>query len=49
MDNSKYHLQIVATEACKNRMIEAIKGIGQREIKGDTNDYFYFLQLVLIK
>ena len=37
MNNRKYHLQLGKTEACTKKIMEATKGIGQREIKGANN------------
>ena len=42
MNKIKYHLQKVATVACTKILVEATKGIGQRDIKGDTGDFFPF-------
>ena len=42
MNYSNYHQQIGATTACTKIMTEAIKGIGQRYVKGSTKDCFIF-------
>ena len=42
INNSKYHLQIVATTVCNKRIMEAKKGISQRGIKGATKDCSLF-------
>ena len=42
MNNSKYYLKLGATAACTKIMMEAIKGIGQRDTKGDTKGCFIF-------
>ena len=40
MNSRKYHLRIEATTACTKIMTESEKGIGQRDIKGATKDFF---------
>ena len=42
MKNIKYHIYLVATASCTNRMIAATKGVGQRDLKGATKDRFLF-------
>ena len=42
MKHSKYQQELVSTVACNNRFMEATKGIGQKYIKGGTNDCFLF-------
>ena len=37
----KYHLEIREISASKRVMV-AIKGLGQRDLKGDTKDFTYF-------
>ena len=37
-NNIKFHIKIGMKEACTKIMTEAKKGIGQRDIKGDTKD-----------
>ena len=37
----KYHMEIGETSASK-RVMGAIKGLGQRDLKGDTKDFTYF-------
>ena len=41
-NNSKYHLNKGATEACTKRMTESAKGVGWRDIIGATKDFFIF-------
>ena len=42
MNNSKYHMQLEATSACKNKMMKYTKGLCQRGVKGATKDCFIF-------
>ena len=42
MNKIRYHLDIGSKEACANRMTEATRGLGQRDLKGATNDCFIF-------
>ena len=42
MNKIRYHLDIGAKEACANSMTEATRGLGQRDLKGATNDCFIF-------
>ena len=42
IDNIKEHMYIGATSACKNIMMEATKGIGQRDMKVATRYCFLF-------
>ena len=42
MKNIKYPMKLGVTEAFTNRMTEATKAIGQRNIKGDTNNCCLF-------
>ena len=48
MSKRNFHLYIRAMAACMKRMVESTKGLGHRDIKRATRD-FYFLLLVLIK
>ena len=41
-NNNKYHLQLGETGKCKNRIMEATRGIGQRDVKEATKDCFIF-------
>ena len=42
MKHIKSQNQLGSTVACTKRMMEATKGIGQKSIKGGTDDYFLF-------
>ena len=42
MKSNQYHLELVATAACTKRMMEEMKGMGQRSLKGSTRDFFLF-------
>ena len=42
MNNIKYHIQIGVTEHFTKIMTESTKGIGQREMKWSTKDFFLF-------
>ena len=42
MKHSKYQKDLGATSSCTKKMMEAIKGIGQKSIKGGTKDFFLF-------
>ena len=42
MKHSKYQQEIGSTAACTKIIMEATKGIGQKSIKGGTNDFFLF-------
>ena len=42
MYNIKYRLQIGETATCTNIMMESTKGVGYRDMKVATNDYFIF-------
>ena len=39
MKNSNFHIKLGATEASTKRMMEATKGLGHRDVKGDTKDF----------
>ena len=39
MNKIKYPLQLGLTAVCTKMIMEATKGIGQRDIKGDTEDF----------
>ena len=41
MKNSNYHMQITVTVPCTNIIMEATKGIGQRDMEGATRDFFF--------
>ena len=43
MSNSKYHLHLGDTEVYRKIIMEATKGIGQRDIKGATEDCFFYI------
>ena len=40
MNNSKYHLQLGDTTSCTKRITEEKNYIGQRDVKGNTKDFF---------
>ena len=40
MNKIKYHIQIWSTAACTKSIMEATKGIGHRDVKGDTKGSF---------
>ena len=42
MNSSRYHLDLGATAASTKRLMEYIKGLGQRALKGSTRDCFLF-------
>ena len=42
MKDSRYHKELGATAACKKRMMEETKGIGQKSKKGGPKDCFLF-------
>ena len=42
MNKIKYHMEIGTTAACTKKMMEATKGLGQSNIKGDTKGCFIF-------
>ena len=42
MNNSKYQLQIGAKVFYTKIILEVTKGIGQRNMRGDTKDFFLF-------
>ena len=42
MKHSKYQQELGENAACTNRMTEATKGIGQKSIKGGTNNCLIF-------
>ena len=49
MKSNQYHLELVVTAACTKRMMEEMKGIGQRSLKGSTRDFFLFDSWLLSK
>ena len=36
----KCHLELEAMQACTKRAMESTKGLGQRDVKGNTRDFF---------
>ena len=42
MKSSRYNLELDATAACTKRLMEDMKGLGQRAFKGSTSDFFLF-------
>ena len=42
MKKIKYNMQIGSTSTCMNIIMEAKKGVGQRDLKRYTKDYFLF-------
>ena len=42
INDSRYQQELGATVACTNRMMVATKGVGQKSIKGGTEDCFLF-------
>ena len=49
MKSSRYHLELGATTACTNILMEETKGLGQRYLKGSMRDCFLFSIWLLSK
>ena len=49
MKLSRYHLELGATSACTKILMEDIKGLGQRSLKGSTRGCFLFESWFLLE